>query len=533
MATYATDLQTVNLADAVTGWAELAGHTAGAAPAADAESYIHNATAISQATGQAVGTTAGVQYDFGSNLTWTSGYAILVWQMFAAPTNIESWANGGMRIGIGSTSGNIKFFNALGDDFGAYPYGGWQNTAIDPEVTADATEGTPVAGNYRIIGSMPNMRAKITKGSPHLVDAIRYGRGQISAIGADCTFTGMATANDNSTTGRWGLFQLTGGGFLWKGLMSLGLAGSSCTFSDSNKSIRIEDTPRVSSLFNRIEVRNTGSSITWTSISVSGVQTSITGSAPVSPGDFVVVDDATVLLDGCNFTDMGTFSFLTNTTITGCTFRRCKPITVGGASISGCLITNPEVSTSSAAVVTGELDLLSNCEFVQAATGGHAVELTSIGDGSMVWDCVTTGYDAGVTGSPVTPTNTGDEDIYVSATTGTVTINVASGASTPSIRSAGATVNVVAGQTTLTLTGIKAGSEVRIYTAGTITELAGTETSTTSFSYTYTYAANSFVDIVVHHIDYVYYRVNSYLLGSGDSSLPISQISDRNYRNPT
>jgi hypothetical protein len=452
--------------------------------------------------------------------------------MFAAPTNIESWANGGMRVGIGSTSGNIKFWNALGDDFGAYPYGGWQNTAIDPEVTADATEGTPAAGSYRIFASMPNMRAKITKGSPHLVDAIRYGRGQISAVGADCAFAGMASANDDPTTGRWGLFQSSGGGYLWKGLMSLGLAGSSCTFTDSNKAIRVEDTPRVSSSFNRIEVRNTGSSINWTSISISGVQTSVTGSAPVSPGDFAVVDNATVNLDGCTFTDMGTFSFLSNTSVTGCTFRRCKAITVGGASLDECLITNPEVSTSSAAAITAELDLLTGCSFVQAATGGHAVELTSVGDGSMVWDCLTTGYDAGVTGSPVTPTNTGDEDIYVSATTGTVTVNVASGATTPSIRSAGAIVNVVAGQTTLTLTGIVAGSEVRFYTAGTQTELAGTESSGTSFAYTYTYAANSYVDIVVHHVDYNYYRVNNYLLGSGDSSLPVSQIFDRNYLNP-
>jgi hypothetical protein len=379
---------------------------------------------------------------------------------------------------------------------------------------------------------MPNMRAKITKGSPHLVDAIRYGRGQISAIGADCTFAGMATANDNPTTGRWGLFQAAGGGYLWKGLMSLGLAGSSCTFTDSNKAVRIEDTPRVSSLFNRIEVRNTGSSVTWTSISISGVQTSVTGSAPVSPGDFVVVDDATVSLDGCTFTDMGTFAFLPNTSVTGCTFRRCKAVTLGGATIEDSLITNPEVATNSAAVITAELDLLSGCSFVQAATGGHAVELTSVGDGSMIWDCVTTGYDTGATGSPVTPTNTGDEDIYVSATTGTVTINVASGATTPSVRSAGATVNVVAGQTTLTLTGLVSGSEVRIYSAGTQTELAGVESSGTSFAYTYTYAASTQVDIVVHHVDYIYARIPSYTLGSADSSLPISQVFDRNYKNP-
>ena len=202
MATYATDLQTVNLADSSTGWSEMTGHTSGGAPAADTESYIHNGTSISQATGQATGTNAGVEYDYGSAITWTSGDVFIVWQMFAAPTNIFDWATGGMRFAVGSSSGNVNFWNALGDNFGNYPYGGWQNTAIDPEITADATDGTPTAGTYQIFGSLPNMRAKITKGSPHLIDAIRYGRGELQVTGTAATFSGMATANDGSTA-RW------------------------------------------------------------------------------------------------------------------------------------------------------------------------------------------------------------------------------------------------------------------------------------------------------------------------------------------
>jgi hypothetical protein len=70
---------------------------------------------------------------------------------------------------------------------------------------------------------------------------------------------------------------------------------------------------------------------------------------------------------------------------------------------------------------------------------------------SFTWDNDTTGYASGSTGSPITPTSTGNETIFVNIANGTVTINVADGVPVPSIRSAGATVNVVAGQKTLTI----------------------------------------------------------------------------------
>ena len=87
-------------------------------------------------------------------------------------------------------------------------------------------------------------------------------------------------------------------------------------------------------------------------------------------------------------------------------------------------------------------------------------------------------------------------------------------------------------QPTLTLTGLVANSEVRIYTAGTTTELDGVENSGTTFAYQYEYVAATTVDIVVHKADYKHIRLEDFLLGSGDASLPIQQIFDRNYSNP-
>ena len=87
-------------------------------------------------------------------------------------------------------------------------------------------------------------------------------------------------------------------------------------------------------------------------------------------------------------------------------------------------------------------------------------------------------------------------------------------------------------QKTLSLTGLIASSEVRIFTHGTTTELSGIENSGTSFDYNYTYAPSTYVDIIIMHLNYNYYRIENYLLPASDGSIPIQQIGDRVYSNP-
>lgn len=87
-------------------------------------------------------------------------------------------------------------------------------------------------------------------------------------------------------------------------------------------------------------------------------------------------------------------------------------------------------------------------------------------------------------------------------------------------------------QATLTLNGLKDNSEVRIYEAGTSTEIAGIENSSGNFQYTYEYQGSSIaVDIVVHHLNYQYLKVSNVTLGSTNSTIPIQQVSDRQYAN--
>jgi hypothetical protein len=544
MATYATDLNVVNAADADTDWAELSGHTSGAAPSDDTENYMQNSVSVSQATGQATGTSAGMEYNYGSNLGsgWTAGHVFLVWQYYAAPTNINSWANGGMRIGVGSSSGNMNFWNAMGDDFSGSPYACWQNTAIDPSDPAgstysnlayDAIDGSPTTGNYTIFGSLPNVRAKITKGSPHAVDVIRYGRGEIYATGTGANFAGYATAND-AETARWGLFQKVRGGYLWKGLFSLGQSGTSITFSDSNKSIFIDDTPRVRPTFNKIEINNSSSSVTWTGISIVGVGTSITGSAAISPGDFETVDSATIDFTSCIFSDMGTFIFdaSTNTQeITDSIFRRCGQVTQGGASFDGCTFSN---STAAVSLLVDDPDVVENCTF-ESDGSNHAIELTTdcAGNSYTLTNLVVSGY-ASSDGS------TGNEVIYNNSG-GAVTINIdgGSGVANISVRNGTSASTSLVANFSFTVTGLELNTEVTIVTAGTSTELHHTENATTSdgdgkYQITYSHSGGASVDVLVHHIDYKPDISNQYgiTLPSANSSIKVQMFDDENYENP-
>lgn len=213
---------------------------------------------------------------------------------------------------------------------------------------------------------------------------------------------------------------------------------------------------------------------------------------------------------------------------TNTNFNACGVVS-GSGTYTNC---NFRSQAQSAAVNVANLNSLVGCVFSKDTTpAGHAVELTSLGTGSMTWDCTATGYDAGSAGSPVTPTSTGNEHIFVNVGSGTVTINVSATATTPSIRSAGATVNVVVGQTTVTVTPLTPNTEVRVFSrdgsGNNDVELAGVENSGTSFQFTLT--AGTVVNVVVFNITKIPIDIYGYTVPSADANLQVNQQNDRNY----
>jgi hypothetical protein len=426
---YFTDLNDINLAEADT-WVEMSTHKAGADPILETDYYIHGDGCCSQSTGGATGTAAGMAYDYGSNIPANPGDCFFIWQIFLAGNDIYSFADGGMRFYIGSGDGDWDGYKTAGDDFGRNPYGGWFNAAVDPRYPYDYQEGTP-AGTYRWFASLPNLRAAISKGNPHAVDALRYGRGAIIATNGDATygyatFVGMAEAND-AQDHRWGLFQDQPGGYLWKGLMLLGTTYSGVDFRDSNRNIIIEDTPRTYVDFNKIVITNDSSNVEWTGINITALNAD-----QLSPGNLVVSGTATFTASTCTFTDMTTFEFNSNTTLNNTTFRRCDQMIQSSAIINSCNMEQPPVASGVAFVISDNPEYISSTSFTSGGQG-HAIEITNSG---------TYGFSANTFTGYSTITGSLDTAVYNSSG-GHVVLNITNLGDTPAYRnSIGSTTQV-------------------------------------------------------------------------------------------
>lgn len=531
---YSTDLVDITLAQDADTWTELDDWAGGGTIYTDeTDYYIQGGNCTSQ-----ICTKTGAQdetslvVDYGSDISSSFGTldCVFMWQVFLPANAAATWNRGGLRIVIGASTAAFDGWRIGGKDVGRNPYGGWQNVVVWPSYPPDYQDdgATGNGGAYRYFGSGLYLDAAISKGAPHGVDAIRYGRGTLTVSGGDAangygTFAGMAAANDDASV-RWGLFQEQAGTYLWKGLMSLGGGTSwgAVDFRDENRNITIDIAPRTYREFNRIEIRNSSSRVDWTGINISNLPPS----GYRTPGDFVVVENADVNIDGCTFTDMGEFIFKSNSTIDDTTFRRCLQVDWGNALFDGCTF---DTTRASAAIYTEDLADIDNCTFNSAGNGDNAIHMSASGTYTFVGNTFT-GY--GASGSP-------SAAIYHDSG-GHLTINV-QGGDTPTVYDVGTSTSEVNNPVILTLTGIVSGSEVRIYSAGTTTELAGIENTITpddedatktKFEYNYTYAAGAKIDIVVHHVDYVYYRLTNFTLSATSAPLPINQVSDRWYSNP-
>jgi len=505
---YTTDLSDITTADTGGSWDEFTGLEAGAQSVGE-EDYFIQGSACTTETMPKSGL-CSIAFDYTSNITIDSGICVFLWHIYLAPNSTQTFDNGGMRLLIGSDLNNWDGWKVGGSDYAPFPYGGWKNVAVDPTFSPDYTGGAGNLGSYRWFGSGISTTAAMSKGDPHGMDATRYGRGEaIMEYGETddyCTFAGFAATNDNQSY-RWGLFQEVAGGFLWKGLMSLGTISNPVDFRDSNRNIVIDDTPRTYTAFNGIEVTHSDSRVDWTSISFQALGT-------LSKGKFECIDDADINFDSCAFTDMGTFIFKSNSTINDTTFRRCGQITQGDGVFDGCIF------DGSAPLYADDLANIDYCAFTSSGTG-HAMELTISGTYTFTGNTFT-GY--GVSG-------TLDAALYNNSG-GYILLNVGGGGDSPTYRNGAGASTLVQNTVTLTLTDLVANSEVRIYSAGTTTELDGIENCGTEFEYSYNYVASTYVDIVVHHLEYEWFRQKDYPLASTAADLPIAQRKDRWYDNP-
>jgi hypothetical protein len=162
--------------------------------------------------------------------------------------------------------------------------------------------------------------------------------------------------------------------------------------------------------------------------------------------------------------------------------------------------------------------VLTDVAFTTETASRHAIRIAAAGTYAL----------AGVTFSGFT------HDIDITATSGTVTINVTGGGDAPTYVSAGATVVINAGAT-LTVTGVVPGSDVVVIDASvpatgdgsnvlqTYDAIAGTSVA---FSHS---LAGTPIKVGLFKAGLIPLVVGPITLGSSDAELPVSQQEDRNY----
>jgi hypothetical protein len=470
-----------------------------------------------------------------SGLSTGVGNAVYTWVTHHTPGSLGTKSVGGIRIVLGSTNSNYNEYYYAGND--TIDYGApWIAAVIDPDQGLQTT-GSVATSAIDFYGGAANLPSGgPTKGAPLGVDIIRFGRSiEVNdGVGAPANFTDLAAQND-AVGNRWGQLQRTPGSatnFTMQCRLEFGdtTNTAACDFRDSNKNITLADLEFVATDFIGFEVTQ-ASTVILENISFLAAANARTR------GGWVTTSSTQVDLIGCSFVEMEDFSFDANTTVSTCTFRSTNQITL----VQGTSFKNSVVDKSRALDGNSEYALRTPIGNMSANVTGNtfvrdtsnttpAIFVTGAAANFNLVDTTFTDYAAGTTGTNVANTGTPNgEAIYVAASSGLVQISV-DNSTIPSVFSAGAQVNVVSGQATLTVTNVITNSDVVIYTEGTITKLQDDQDiAGTTSTYTYTFSAGTFVDIKVYRDGYVPFFVYGFELGAANTTLPVAQQVDRNY----
>jgi hypothetical protein len=435
-AVYATDLTLIDDAQAVGNFVATGG--GGASIGDETDYFINDAQCISK-TGFTA-TQKGIMADDVSAPSITAGDAVFIWGRNANRNIMDTIANQGGSVIMGTSNAVFAGFNVDGSNIDGSLLLSWVNYAVDPTQTSSYTSGTPGAAStwdhfgmeWKILSSGS------LKGSPVAVGVIRYGRELQVTEGftvLEGSFEGAA-AWDNDNTRKWGILTPVAGGYLFHGAFVMGTTTTAVDFVDSGRSISVQNDPFLPAGFNEFEIRNASSTVSWTNIIISHLGT--------NTPSVLTLDVGTFTGSACQFNGFSTTIFNSSSTCQA-TWTSCAAVTAAGADLSGSNILTPNVSANTSGLIwnvnTDPTGLLDNMTFSKTSgTAHHAIEFgVDIPTSAITLN----GCNFGTDFSAGLDTTVGDETFHFKDTTGTITLNLVGCTGNKGYRSEGVIVTIV------------------------------------------------------------------------------------------
>jgi len=458
----------VSVADATTGWTGTSGQL-------DTESFKQGTGAFTYQTGKN-GTgngifTPAVSIDMTANYTTPHLYWTMRCDVFPFTELLNTGAtNSGLMLKVTDDVGEFVQWHVAGSDTWD---GSWKNFIFDLTNTANIHSTSVGTLTLSAVESIEWITDNSNSGTIRIIDntwldAVRYGEGllatSVALDPASTTFNFQDIADvDKLTANYYGVIQETDGVLFVQGTLQIGkdnafdgpvtnflsesetLVFLDRVISDTHHALIFESSgllfseSNVSGLVCKT-VGTTGAELK--DVTGGAMSLSIDSSTFINMGDVSFTNGST-LVESSRFENCGLFT-LTNSVMRTSTMAGCDTATlVSFGGLVECTVIG-SVGTVAALSVT-DLTKVNACAFTSDNTI-HAVELTSIADSPMVWNST---YEAG--SYAAADGSVGNEAIYVNVISGSLTINVSAGATTPSIRTAGAVVTVVVNPVTLKL----------------------------------------------------------------------------------
>jgi len=490
----------LNDSDSNTGWGNF--NIGGGSPASEPANAYQRSTGSASTVG-AVGkkinsTTArqGVDY-VGTSVDFTAAANRLWYCKVYVADGFNVNSTWGVEVAMGSANtSNSHRYNIAGSGanrsvYSSYPpQGGYIITCIDPTIdswaeTADdggAFDQTSVVW-YAVGAQFATGEAKSENVA---MDAIDYGTG-LTLVGGDGgdtdgKYTDFVDFDQNDIDKRYGAAIGNGDAVIFRGIATLGSA-TATEFTDTTSVVTFPDGYHSAGLFGvNADIQNASTLITDGALLISNGSTSIEDTR----ADYTVSGTSGTFSASHQIRNFRNITYTSVCDVENADIE-CQLLTQNSANIS-----NTTIRTNSLSGVAclqdptlGTTTDLNNVDFIQSGVG-HAIELATTNGDFTLTNITFTGYGSDTAN---------DAAIYVSATTGTTTINYTGAA--PTVRSAGAAIELVGNPVTLSIN-VKNSSGANIQNSRVLVETAASATGGEPFEESVSISQNAGTATVSH-----------------------------------